>query len=468
MEPDLVDRGADHDPYQALTRPSQRCYALAPPVATLLHSRDETITATDVGLPPGTPLPWTLLPAQRPSPLVISFPHVGLQWPREVEPYPSADFARNADFEVDHLYDDAARLGAVGVRAVYSRLLVDLNRAADDISPAIVPDHPAPRPRRRPGLPSAADDALELDPHRPGRGVVWTHAIGDVRLRTGPLPYRELADRIDRFHEPYCRALELLLQRRRERFGYAILLDAHSMPGCVGVDLVLGTLAGASCAPQLERLALRALGDRAGAPRLRVRLNDPYLGGELVRRFGRPAEGLHAFQLEVSRSLYMDERTLALWSPARSEIGPASGPARTTTAPAALHEPRHDAGPEPGPEPGPKPGHHTGHDPGFGRPAPGQRPGGPRPTPRAHPQGAHARTHPRNQPPQDPGPTPRQKADFAELRQRVSCLVRVLSDAAAVHAAIGARTPSLFFSGTFSDAARATHASSHSKLRARS
>ncbi len=441
MEPDLVGGGADHGSRQALTRPRPRCYALAPPVATFLHSRDETITATDVGLPAGTPLPWSLLPAERPSPVVISFPHVGLQWPREVEPHPAADFARNADFEVDHIYEGATRLGAVGVRAVYSRLLVDLNRAADDISPAVVPDHPAPRPRRRPGLPSTADDALDLDPHRPGRGVVWTHAIGDVRLRSGPLPYRELAERIDRFHEPYCRAIELLLQRRRERFGYAILLDAHSMPGCVGVDLVLGTLAGSSCAPSLERLALRALGDRTGAPRLRVRLNDPYLGGELVRRFGRPAEGLHAFQLEVSRSLYMDERTLALWSPSgpilhrplapapergRSGVAPTAAPsvpARTDIRLAAQAQPTAAARRGPGPHPKAQPSAH---------------------------------------------PNAQQKADFAELRHRVSCLVRALCDVAAVHAAIGARTPSLFFSGTSFDAARATHASSHSKLRARS
>jgi N-formylglutamate amidohydrolase len=306
----------------------------------------ETITAADVGLPSGAAVPWRFVPETTLSPLVISFPHVGLAWSEDLGAVPPVDLGRNADYAVETMYREAIAEGGARIEAVYSRLIVDLNRAADDISPQIVPDHPAPRPRQRPGSPALVGAHGDADPLRPGRGVVWVKALGDVWLFTPPLPYAAFKDRIDRFHEPYYRAIEILLERRRRRFGYAVLLDAHSMPCSVGIDLVLGTLAGTSCAKAIERRALVALGsDLQGQPShgrpshsrhshapLRVRLNEPYHGGELVRRFGRPAEGLHALQLEVSRGLYMDEQSLALWQSPASDTpvrNAGVGPRRT-------------------------------------------------------------------------------------------------------------------------------------------
>jgi N-formylglutamate amidohydrolase len=241
---------------------------------------------------------------------------------------------------------------------VYSRLVADLNRAEDDVSRTIVPDHPAPRPRRNPGVaPTAEDPEGDRDAGRPGRGVLWTASIGNVRLLPGPLPYAEFRDRIERFHAPYYRALQVLLERRRERFGYAILLDAHSMPSSVGPDLVLGTLGGRSCDPGLEHAALAALrGGDPGTPSagggLVVALNEPYRGGELVRRFGRPHEGLHALQLEVSRALYMDEQSYRLYAlpvgtPAGSPRGTMDDPEGSSDAEGPRGLPRAPIVPDP-------------------------------------------------------------------------------------------------------------------------
>jgi len=276
----------------------------------------EHLSSEELGLPLGARMPVRFTPARAWSPLVISFPHVGLAWPHDLPPKPQADFPRNADYDVHTLYESAPHWGAASVAAIYSRLVTDLNRAADDVSPRIVPDHPAPRPRHNPGIASAAvERGADRDSGRPGRGVVWTQAIGDVPLLTPPLPYAHFRDRIDRFHAPYYRALEILLERRRQRFGFAILLDAHSMPSSVGPDLVLGTLDGDACDSRIQRAALAALRIRRGdGVELRVALNEPYRGGELVRRFGRPRQGLHALQLEVSRGLYMDERSCRLYS----------------------------------------------------------------------------------------------------------------------------------------------------------
>lgn len=270
----------------------------------------EQLTPDDVGLPDGARIPFRFTPGEAWTPLVVSFPHVGLAWPRELLPKPPVDFARNADYEVHTLYRGVASLGVASVAAHFSRLVVDLNRSADDVAPQLVPDHPAPRPRNKPGVPgSPAPRSWD----RPGRGVVWasamTGATGITRILEPPISYAAFSDRIARFHRPYYNALEVLLQRRRERFGYAVLLDAHSMPGTVGVDLVLGTLDGSSCAAPVADLAVDALGgDAERRTLLSVRRDDPYQGGEIVRTFGRPSEGLHALQLEVSRRLYMDER----------------------------------------------------------------------------------------------------------------------------------------------------------------
>ena len=267
----------------------------------------EDLRPEEIDLPAGAALPFTFVPGERMTPLVISCPHVGLAWPADApRPRPPVDFARNADYEVHLLYSRAAALGAAVIRAQYSRLVVDLNRAPDDISPDLVPDHPAPRPDRRQWRHGGQIAR--------NRGVVWDTAVGNIPLFHGPLPFAELALRLDRYYQPYHRAVALLLARRRARFGHAVLLDAHSMPSSVAGDLILGTYEGGACSPELEQQALAALrGSADEAAPLAVRLNDPYRGGELVRAFGRPESGQHALQLEVNRALYMDEARPAVW-----------------------------------------------------------------------------------------------------------------------------------------------------------
>ncbi len=275
----------------------------------------ETITAEQIGLARRDPLPFDFRPGARPSPLVISFPHIGLEWPAELGPRPQVSFPRNADHAVDRLYLRAEQVGAATLRARWSRLVVDLNRAPDDISPDLVPDHPAPRPR--PAL-SVALVGGERRPIR-NRGVVWRAAIGNIPLLSR-LSYADFRRRIDRYHAPYHRALELLVERRRRRFGYAIVLDAHSMPGTVAGDLVLGTRRGLSCASEItERIVASLAGqteslrDRFGSSwPLSLAVDEPYQGGEVVTRLGQPELNVHALQLEVSRAIYMDEYRLEL------------------------------------------------------------------------------------------------------------------------------------------------------------
>lgn len=274
---------------------------------TSLAPSDERLGAEDVGLAPGAVLPFVFTPPERMTPLVISFPHVGLEWPDDLTPRPQVNFARNADLGVHTLYPHGPRFAAC-VRARFSRLVVDLNRAADDVDLQVVPDHPSPMPRENPsGTSGRRRPALRVE----NRGVVWANAIGNIPMFSRPLSFPDFTRRIESFHAPYYRAVAVLLERRVQRFGHAILLDAHSMPGSVPGHLILGTLDGAACAPLITAAAARALRADDG---LDVRIDDPYRGGEVVRYFGRPSRGIHALQLEVNRGLYMDELRAELWT----------------------------------------------------------------------------------------------------------------------------------------------------------
>jgi N-formylglutamate deformylase len=194
-------------------------------------------------------------------------------------------------------------------------LVIDLNRAEDDVGLELVPDHPAARPRATLSGPTQGD----RDARKPirNRGVVWSSAVGNIPLLT-TLTYAQLQRRLEQFYWPYHRALELLIERRRRRFGYAIVLDAHSMPGTVAGDLVLGTCSGQACAPELIDLATRILSGHGAAARLQfgsrwpldLAIDDPYRGGHIISTVGQPEAHVHALQLEVSRALYMDEGRL--------------------------------------------------------------------------------------------------------------------------------------------------------------
>ncbi len=292
-------------------------------------------------------LPFRFLPACHWTPLIVSVPHAGLEWPSRLQPRPPVSLARNADYGVDQLFAAAPEFGAAMVVARNSRLVVDLNRAEDDISALICPEHPNPRPRARPG----SQEKPTLDAGRDGggvvgpkghRGVIWGMAVGEIRVLSRPLSHTEFEDRLRRYHRPYRRALAELTSRRRQRFGYAVLLDAHSMPGSVGHDFVLGTAHGRACAPEIARTAERAL--RSVSPSCSVAIDTPYPGGALVAEFGRPSQGVHALQIEVNRALYMDERRLSL----RPDLTGAARSGARADGPAARREAAHDPGQEAG------------------------------------------------------------------------------------------------------------------------
>ena len=133
----------------------------------------------------------------------------------------------------------------------------------------------------------------------------------------GAISQAEYQRRLNRYHRPYHARIAELLEERRARHGFAVLLCAHSMPsrgrdghddaGVERADIVPGTRSRTTTAAPVIAL----VEDLAAAAGMRLRHDEPYRGGFSTGHYGRPRQGVHAIQIELARRLYMDERTLA-------------------------------------------------------------------------------------------------------------------------------------------------------------
>lgn len=233
------------------------------------------------------------------TPLVVEVPHAGL-WVDGPTlgrlAAPARAIGRDADLYVDDLYADVPSRGATLLVSHVSRYVVDLNRSEADVDTESVE-----------GAPSHA---------RATRGIVWRLTSDGARVLDSPLPRAELDRRLDAYYRPYHRTLAELLERKRAKFGHALLLAAHSMPsvGRAGhgdphaarADVVPGTRgrtsAAASCIDAVDAHARKA--------KLTVAHDDPYQGGYTTTHYGRPDLHVHVVQVELARRLYMDEGNL--------------------------------------------------------------------------------------------------------------------------------------------------------------
>jgi len=237
------------------------------------------------------PLP-NIHPSRGSLPVLLSVPHSG----RDYDPAVLGNAAqgrRALETLEDPLVDRLAwRAIAAGIGAVVQsvpRAVIDCNRGEEEVDPAAIAGiSPAPvGPRARHGL--------GLVPSRTHRhGALWRR----------PIDRAELGRRIGEVHRPYHQALAEGLEALRIRHGEALLIDCHSMPPRANgqADIVIGDRHGTSCAPWVVAEAMRIV--RAAG--FRAEINDPYAGGAIVARHGRPGAGVHALQLEIDRSLYLD------------------------------------------------------------------------------------------------------------------------------------------------------------------
>jgi N-formylglutamate amidohydrolase len=220
-------------------------------------------------------------------PLLLSIPHAGTYVPDDLRarlteaalPLP------DTDWHVDRLYEDLVVPGPGTIIATHARYVVDLNRPPDDA--------PLYRTATTGLCPTTLFDGTPA--YAPG-------AEPDID---------EGARRVEAYWRPYHTQLRRALDRLLDRHGVALLFDAHSIRSEVprlfdGVlsDFNIGTNDGRSAAPELEARVAAACGGASGFTTV---VNGRFKGGYITRHYGQPDRGIHAIQLELSQSTYMDE-----------------------------------------------------------------------------------------------------------------------------------------------------------------
>ena len=238
-------------------------------------------------------------------PVLIAAPHGGRAYPQDVDAAlrnPGIAKLRLEDRLVDELaLAIAKQTGAASLVACAPRAMLDLNRAPDDLDWSMITG----------GRPVGVTHSTANRRARSGLGLVPRRVAGVGEVWRSSLPQADLAARIHGIHEPYHRALARALCDIRRAWGVALLIDLHSMPplrarhpGEQASEVVIGDRFGASCEDGIAGRALQFLGSNKRA----VAHNRPYAGGYILDRHGRPSLGMHALQLEVCRTLYLDQR----------------------------------------------------------------------------------------------------------------------------------------------------------------
>ncbi|MEM0976476.1 MAG: N-formylglutamate amidohydrolase [Pseudomonadota bacterium] len=233
--------------------------------------------------------------------IVLNSAHSGRDYP---EPMVAASnlsttqLRSSEDAYVDELFGAAPGLGVPMLSANFPRAFVDVNRASDELDPALIQgiSKRSMNPRVACGL-----------------GVIPRVVAEGREIRAGKMTLMAAKTRLSKYYWPYHRQLTHLLDETQKAFGSVLLLDCHSMPSQAGgadpipYDIILGDRFGASCGGDLMDIAESFFAD-AG---FNTGRNAPFAGAHLAQKYGSPLVGRHVIQIEVNRGLYLDEVTVA-------------------------------------------------------------------------------------------------------------------------------------------------------------
>lgn len=233
------------------------------------------------------------------APVVLGMPHTGTWMPDDAMTRlnENGKALADTDWHIDRLYADLLP-GATIVRATFHRYLIDANR--DPSGRSLYPG------QNTTGLCPLTDfdgQSIYRDGEEPDDAEIELRRVG--------------------FHAPYHEALAAELDRVRARHGAAILYDCHSIRSVIPFlfedtlpDLNIGTNGGETCAPEIERSVRAACESAKGYSSV---LNGRFKGGWTTRHYGRPADGLHAIQMETAQSAYMDEAAPWTYRPEKAD-----------------------------------------------------------------------------------------------------------------------------------------------------
>ena len=257
------------------------------------------------------------LPTVQSVPVVFASPHSGRNYPPDLLNLTRLDshtLRRSEDAFVDELFAGVPDLGASLISAQFPRASVDANREALELDPDMYHD----------ALPHGANTRSPRV--SAGIGTIARVVSNGQKIYDRKLSFEEVHHRIETCYQPYHTALKKLVDETIIQFGQCLVVDCHSMPsgaadqaarGSLGTllqtpieygntDIILGDCWGSTCDPDVTLAAERA----ALSAGYSVRRNTPYAGGFTTRTYGQPSTGRHALQIEINRSLYMDERSM--------------------------------------------------------------------------------------------------------------------------------------------------------------
>lgn len=247
------------------------------------------------------------LPDGEQNAILFNSPHSGTCLPERFLKQLAIDpdlLLYSGDILVDRLIQDVPRFGATVFTNHFARIYVDTNRSDREIDANMF--HSC---RQRKNFDRSGKVAC-------GFGLFSSKAYNGQDIYAQKLDESEIAHRLNQIYRPVHQALSGLLNRLRQRHGFYILIDCHSMPsygfinrgpsGGQQPDLVIGNCFGASCPERLTRQVANFFLNHG----LNIAHNTPYAGGFNTREYGRPGQHRHALQLEFNRALYMDEKTL--------------------------------------------------------------------------------------------------------------------------------------------------------------
>ena len=241
------------------------------------------------------------LPVVRDTSVIFSSPHSGRRYTAGFLAQTQLDslsIRSSEDAFVDMLFEPAPKFGAPLIAALAPRAFIDLNRAVDELDPAVI-------------------DGVSRGMHNPrvssGLGIIPRVVANGRAIYHGKIALHEAQTRIARFWQPYHAALRALIQQSHESFGEAILIDCHSMPheaieaharpGRLRPEVVLGDRFGAAAGSDvMDRVEAAFV-----AAGLRVVRNAPFAGAYITQAYGRPQQSQHVVQVEIDRALYLDE-----------------------------------------------------------------------------------------------------------------------------------------------------------------
>ncbi|PVA07878.1 N-formylglutamate amidohydrolase [Thalassorhabdomicrobium marinisediminis] len=243
-------------------------------------------------------------PAERSTSVVFASPHSGRMYPvaflnRSV--LDEHQVRSSEDAFVDDLFAPVVEHGAPFLMAQAPRAYLDLNRAPEELDPSVI-------------------EGVRRHAHNPriasGLGVIPRVVSNGRAIYSGKLPLAEAHSRIATVWRPYHDTLQMLMDEAQSQFGEAILIDCHSMPhealesvgppGGARPDVVLGDRFGAAAASSVVDQIEQAF----AAAGFKVARNMPFAGAYICQTYGRPSRRSHAVQVEIDRSLYMDEATI--------------------------------------------------------------------------------------------------------------------------------------------------------------